>query len=176
MLVCRMMWYCYFLVGFKHDDVIKWKHFPRYCPFVRGIHPTQRPVTQSFDVFFDLCLNRGLRKQWWGWWFVTLSRPLWRHRDDVHFNCIVQHSLYHKMDRGTMLLCTLVSSSPSQSIELVFGCALFWCWLSLSAPVPISLIESYFFMISNMRVVTIIRIFMAILYFLNCTFRLSVTK
>ena len=22
----------------NHDDVIKWKHFPRYCPFVRGIH------------------------------------------------------------------------------------------------------------------------------------------
>ena len=21
-----------------NDDVIKWKHFPRYCPFVRGIH------------------------------------------------------------------------------------------------------------------------------------------
>ena len=21
-----------------HDDVIKWKHFPRYCPFVMGIH------------------------------------------------------------------------------------------------------------------------------------------
>ena len=24
-----------------HDDVIKWKHFPRYCPFVRGIHRSQ---------------------------------------------------------------------------------------------------------------------------------------
>ena len=23
---------------FHHDDVIKWKHFPRYWPFVRGIH------------------------------------------------------------------------------------------------------------------------------------------
>ena len=23
---------------FLHDDVIKWKHFPRYCPFVLGIH------------------------------------------------------------------------------------------------------------------------------------------
>ena len=23
-----------------HDDVIKWKHFPRYLPFVSGIHPT----------------------------------------------------------------------------------------------------------------------------------------
>ena len=22
----------------SHDDVIKWKHFPRYLPFVRGIH------------------------------------------------------------------------------------------------------------------------------------------
>ena len=25
-------------VVFWHDDVIKWKHFPRYWPFVRGIH------------------------------------------------------------------------------------------------------------------------------------------
>ena len=24
--------------GQLHDDVIKWKHFPRYWPFVRGIH------------------------------------------------------------------------------------------------------------------------------------------
>ena len=24
-----------------HDDVIKWKHFPRYCPFVQGIHRSQ---------------------------------------------------------------------------------------------------------------------------------------
>ena len=70
-----------------HDDVIKWKHFPRYWPFVREIHrspvpgkfPAQRPVTQSFDVFFDLRLNKRLRKQSWGWWFETLSRPLWRH-------------------------------------------------------------------------------------------------
>ena len=30
---------------------------------VTGKFPTQRPVTQSFDVFFDLCLNRRLSKQ-----------------------------------------------------------------------------------------------------------------
>ena len=24
----------------EYDDVIKWKHFPRYWPFVRGIHPS----------------------------------------------------------------------------------------------------------------------------------------
>ena len=26
------------LGGKNHDDVIKWKHFPRYWPFVQGIH------------------------------------------------------------------------------------------------------------------------------------------
>ena len=46
---------------------------------VPGKFPTQRPVTQSFDVFFDLCLNKRLRKQSWGWWFEMLSCPLWRH-------------------------------------------------------------------------------------------------
>ena len=40
---------------------------------------TQRPVTRSFDVFFDLRLNKWLSKQWWGWWFEMLSHPLWRH-------------------------------------------------------------------------------------------------
>ena len=44
-----------------------------------GEFPAQRPVTQSFDVFFDLCLNKRLNKQPWGWWFLTPSWSLWRH-------------------------------------------------------------------------------------------------
>ena len=47
--------------------------------------PTQRPVTWIFNVFFDLRVNKRLSKQWWGWWFETLSRPLWRHRNvNIH--------------------------------------------------------------------------------------------
>ena len=46
---------------------------------VTGEVPAQRLVTRSFDVFFDLRLNKRLSKQSWGWWFETLSRPLWRH-------------------------------------------------------------------------------------------------
>ena len=38
-----------------------------------------RPVTRSFGVFFDLCLNKRLSKQWWDWWFETLSCPLCLH-------------------------------------------------------------------------------------------------
>ena len=41
--------------------------------------PAQRPVTRSFDAFFDLRLNKRLSKQWRGWWFETPSCPLWRH-------------------------------------------------------------------------------------------------
>ena len=43
-----------------------------------GEFPTQRPVTWSFDVFFDLRLNKRLSKQPWGWWFETPSWSLWR--------------------------------------------------------------------------------------------------
>ena len=46
---------------------------------VTGEFPAQRPVTLSFDVFFDLRLNKRLSKQSWGWLFETQSRPLWRH-------------------------------------------------------------------------------------------------
>ena len=50
---------------------------------VSGEFPAQRPVTRSFDVFFDLRLNKRLSKQWWGWWFETLLCPLWRHRNGL---------------------------------------------------------------------------------------------
>ena len=50
-----------------------------------GEFPTQRPVTRSIDVFFDLRLNKRLSKQPWGWWFETLSRPLWRHRNEYQY-------------------------------------------------------------------------------------------
>ena len=36
-----------------------------------GFH-SQRPVARSFDVFFDLRLNKRLSKQLWGRWFETL--------------------------------------------------------------------------------------------------------
>ena len=44
---------------------------------VTGEFPAQRPATRSFDVFFDLHLDKRLSKQ--GWWFETPSCPLWRH-------------------------------------------------------------------------------------------------
>ena len=57
---------------------------------VPGEFPTQRPVTRSFDVYFDLSPKR-LSKQLWGWWFETQSRPLWRHRNGTKLSiCFVR--------------------------------------------------------------------------------------
>ena len=46
---------------------------------VTGEFPSQRPVTRSFDVFFDLRQNKRLSRQSRGWCFETQSRSLWRH-------------------------------------------------------------------------------------------------
>ena len=49
---------------------------------VTGEFPSQRPVTRSFDVFVDLCLNKPLGKPSRRRWFETPSCSLWRHCND----------------------------------------------------------------------------------------------
>ena len=58
---------------------------------VTGEFPAQRPVTRSFDVFFDLRLTRRSSKQSWGWRIETLPRPLWRHSSVVIIYCYLQY-------------------------------------------------------------------------------------
>ena len=41
---------------------------------VIGEFPAQRPVMRSFDVFFDLRLNKWFSKQAWGWWLFETPR------------------------------------------------------------------------------------------------------
>ena len=51
----------YFISSFKmHDDVIKWKHFPRYWPFVPGIHrsrwiPLHKGQWRGALIFSMIC-------------------------------------------------------------------------------------------------------------------------
>ena len=58
---------------------------------VPGEFPAQRPVSRSFDVFFDLHPNKRLSKQRWGWWFETLSCPLWCHRNGTLNNTVIDN-------------------------------------------------------------------------------------
>ena len=52
---------------------------------VTGEFPSQRPVTWSFDVFFDLHLNKRFTKQSWGWWFEMPLRLLRRRCNVINF-------------------------------------------------------------------------------------------
>ena len=61
---------------FFTSDVVKWKHFPHYCPFVRGIHRPlvtlrKMPVIWIFYILFDDSLNKLLYKQSNGQWLKT---------------------------------------------------------------------------------------------------------
>ena len=81
---------------------------------------TQRPVTRSFDIFFDLRLNKRLSKQSWDWWFETLPRPLCRHSNVINKLPVWgswQALCRHNGDQITVLYiygtCTyMVNSSP----------------------------------------------------------------
>ena len=50
----------------KHDKVIKWKHFPRYRPFVRGIH--RWPVNSQYKGQWRGALILSLISAWINGW------------------------------------------------------------------------------------------------------------
>ena len=62
-----------------------------------GEFPTQRPVTRSFDVFFDLRLKKRLSKQPWGWWFETPSWSLWRQCNEGNRPRHFSHDGYNRV-------------------------------------------------------------------------------
>ena len=100
----------------------------------------------------------------WMIWYNYSFLPSFKCMFQLHSS--VFYFLYQNMGISTLWYNTLVSCTPSRSI----GCALFWCWLSLSVLFISSLTEYYFIMI----VVIISGIVMAILFILKFAFRLFV--
>ena len=75
---------------FPHDDVTSLNgnifrvtgHLCGEFTGPRWIPHTKASDTELWFFSFDLRLNKRLSKQSWGCWLETLSRPLWRHRND----------------------------------------------------------------------------------------------
>ena len=89
---------------------------------VTGEFPAQRSVTRSFDVFFDLRLNKRLSKQSWCWRFGTLSRPLWRHCNGLLWQMSSEYPWFiyiisHKT--CNVLLCFVLLRLFYQSIMII---------------------------------------------------------
>ena len=71
---------CFALLAFCDVTGILWRywHFVTLLAFCDNEFTAQRPVTWSFEVFFDLRLNQQLSTQWRRRPSETPSRSLWR--------------------------------------------------------------------------------------------------
>ena len=79
----------------RHDDVIKWKHFPRYWPFVRGIHrsPVNSPHKGQWHgalMFSLICARIN------GWVNNGEAGDLRRHR--AHYEVTVMTMMTNQND------------------------------------------------------------------------------
>ena len=89
-------------IHFIHDDVIKWKHFPRYYPFVRGIrrspvnYPHKGQWRGALMVSLICALNRQLSIQSYRK-VGDLRRSLWRHCN-VECRIRVNESTVHAIE------------------------------------------------------------------------------
>ena len=98
-----------------HDDVIKWKPFPRYWTFVRGIHrsPVNSPYKGQWRgalMFSLICtwINSWVKKSR-GWWFETPSGSLWR-------QCNGLETLYSQHKLGENLSNPVVFTVPDDGL------------------------------------------------------------
>ena len=137
-------------------DVIKflnkkiwWRHQMETCSALLALcagnspvtdeFPAQRPVMRSFDIVFDLFLNKRLSKQTLGCWFETLSRSLWCH---CNIYCILvtmdtssTNSEPHENSFGEFVKCTnrqtipFMESKTCSCVEMLFISPFVWMWL-----------------------------------------------
>ena len=129
-------------VHLQMNDVMTWKHFPRYCPYMRGIHRWtvdyihENPAIRSFGIFFEVNLNKQSIYRWYGTpWHtcdIRLKIPWWRH-------CIETLSALLSICEGNqpvtsafppqrecnVQLCCFPCCDPEQAVRLIIQCQWF---------------------------------------------------
>ena len=95
-------------ISFSTRSIVSWwrhqmKTFSALLALCAGNLPVtghrKRTLTRSFDVFFDLRLNKRLSKQSWGWWFESsadrrCSNYIWV----INIYCLLRRGLYSRFD------------------------------------------------------------------------------
>ena len=124
-----------------HDDVIKWKYFPRYWLFVSGIHWSQRPVTRSFVAFFDLkCCSFNQAEMWFNTQVLTIDSFVFNHVS-FQFKLLLKGVVYkfllcRKTQNGSVDIHANVAFAAS------FGCGIF---------LPLSLLRQFIVHYENVQ-------------------------
>ena len=90
-------------ISWWHHQMCRLSALPVLCAgnsLVTSEYPSQMPVTRSFDIFFDLRLNKRLNKQPRCRWFATPSRWLWRRYNVASIVAVDQHHVIGWNVRG----------------------------------------------------------------------------
>ena len=127
---------------------------------VTGEFPAQRPVTRSFDVFFDLRPNKWLSIQWRRWWFETPSRSLWRHCNE--FDCFptmvyrittknTRHRIIGLRVESALVTGAFPRKGPVMRLFVLFALFCFICILSILNGSDLTIY--YIFSILNLSVI-----------------------
>ena len=93
---------------------------------------SQRGVTRSFGVFFDLCLNKLLSTQSKHRWFEIPSHPLWRHCNGMQYdtwNFVSNEYLYNFYYVLFMWICVHIQSQKLKEHDLESYCFATNQWL-----------------------------------------------
>ena len=104
----------------KHDDIIKWKHFPHHWPLVRGIY--QSPVNSphkgqwcgALMFFWSVAEYKQLSKQWRRWWFEMPLHSLWR-----HCNCTSISYLLPQLSKNHNKVSWMTSGPVKANFEIL---------------------------------------------------------
>ena len=120
-----IIWMCMRTYTLLHDDVIKWEHFPRYWPFVRGTH--RSPVNSPHKGQWRGALMFSLICGWInGWVNNRKAGDLRRYRGhyDVNVMClstvgILSSDLPALKSYGTYFTNTLIHISNVMKVVLL---------------------------------------------------------
>ena len=116
-------------IATNHDDVIKWKHFPRYWPFVRGIH--RSPVSSPHKGLWRGALILSLICVWINSWVNNREAGgLRRYR--AHYDVSVMY-IYRVPFTMRMAMIYFSMCSTSMSAKLLLRFLEFKCSLYSSA-------------------------------------------
>ena len=100
-----------------HDDVIKWKHFQRYWPFVRGIH--RSPVNSPHKGQWRGTLMFSLICAWIKGWVINCGAGKLR-RYRAHYDVTVMYYLQKSLIVHTYQSSSILTAPPTQSVTSAY--------------------------------------------------------
>ena len=95
----------YSMMALSNGNILRVTGLCKGNPPVTSGFPSQRPEKRSFNVFYDLRLNKRLSKPSIRWWLETPSRSLWRRCNGQTVSCLTKSVTLHGLSPMRKSMC-----------------------------------------------------------------------